>query len=346
MDSVLPFNHLDDDSFNLAIYELSFGPVIFDEDRLLSLKFNPLLPGNNAHSLALSSDLDPDSNFYSNAFNCDCYVEHKLNEILAKEIPNNPESLSFFQLNIRSLTRNFENLTNLLANINKKFSFIGISETWLQSSDHSVDMDGYYFVHTHRSGKSGGGVGLYVASNLEYKSRNDLAIEDTAYAESLFVEISRPKVKNVVVGVIYRPPNQNIDEFIIFLNSLTAKISKENKLFHLMGDFNLNLMNHHCHQPTSEFLDIMYSNMFSPLITRPTRITSNTATLIDNIFTNHHDNLAFSGLLFTDISDHLPIFCILYEQHIDTNYDKYIFIAIKVKPTYLNFMTGCETQIG
>ena len=105
MDSVLPFNHLDDDSFNLAIYELSFGPVIFDEDRLLSLKFNPLLPGNNAHSLALSSDLDPDSNFYSNAFNCDYYVEHKLNEILAKEIPNNPESSSFFHLNIRSLTR-------------------------------------------------------------------------------------------------------------------------------------------------------------------------------------------------------------------------------------------------
>ena len=83
MDSVLPFNHLHDDSFNSAIYELSFGPVIFDEDRLLGLKFNPLLPGNNAHSLALSS-------FYSNAFNCDYYVEHTLNEILAKEIPNNP----------------------------------------------------------------------------------------------------------------------------------------------------------------------------------------------------------------------------------------------------------------
>ena len=198
-------------------------------------------------------------------------------------------------------------------------------------------MDGYYFVHTHRSGKSGGGVGLYVASNLEYKSRNDLAIEDTACAESLFVEISRPKGENVVVGVIYRPPNQNIDEFIIFLNSLTAKISKENKLFYLMGDFNLNLMNHHCHQLTSEFLDIMYSNMFSPLITHPTRITSNTATLIDNIFTNHLDNLAFSGLLFTDISDPLSIFCILYEQHIDTNYDKYIFYPNKSEANISKF---------
>jgi endonuclease/exonuclease/phosphatase family metal-dependent hydrolase len=90
-------------------------------------------------------------------------------------------------------------------------------------------------------------------------------------------------------------------------------ISKENKLCYLMGDFNLDLMKYHCHHFTSEFLDIMYSNMFFPLITRPTRITSNTATLIDNIFSNHLENFSFSGLLFTDISDHLPIFCIVHD---------------------------------
>jgi hypothetical protein len=42
----------------------------------------------------------------------------------------------------------------------------------------------------------------------------------------------------------------------------------------------------------------------------PTRITSNTATLIDDFFTNNIDNQFYSGLLFTDISDHLPIFCV------------------------------------
>lgn len=69
-----------------------------------------------------------------------------------------------------------------------------------------------------------------------------------------------------------------------------AKISKLNKPYYLMGDLNLNLMNHLKHPLTSEFLDAMYTNMFSPLITHPTRITSNTATLIDNIFTNNFDN--------------------------------------------------------
>jgi hypothetical protein len=36
-------------------------------------------------------------------------------------------------------------------------------------------------------------------------------------------------------------------------------ISKENKLCYLMGDFNLNLLNHHTHQLTAEFVDIMQS---------------------------------------------------------------------------------------
>ena len=82
-----------------------------------------------------------------------------------------------------------------------------------------------------------------------------------------------------------------------------------------MGDFNLNLMNYHSHQFTNELLNTMYSNMFFPLITRPTRITSYTATLIDNIFTNHLESYAFSCLLFTDISDHLQVFRVIYDQH-------------------------------
>ena len=42
-------------------------------------------------------------------------------------------------------------------------------------------------------------------------------------------------------------------------------------------------------------------------------ITSSTASLIDNIFANDVTNCAVSGLLFTDISDHLPIFSISNE---------------------------------
>ena len=97
-------------------------------------------------------------------------------------------------------------------------------------------------------------------------------------------------------------------------NESLDKISSENKICFLMGDFNVNLMNYQHHQLTGQFLDGMYSNMFFPLITRPSRITSHTATLIDNIFVNNFFERSRSGLIFTDISDHLPVFSI----HSDT----------------------------
>ena len=64
----------------------------------------------------------------------------------------------------------------------------------------------------------------------------------------------------------------------------------------LMGDWNLNFMNHSFHQATGEFLDLMFSRMFFPLITRSTGITSHKVLLTDNIFTNEPLDQSISGL--------------------------------------------------
>ena len=72
-----------------------------------------------------------------------------------------------------------------------------------------------------------------------------------------------------------------------------------------MGDFNLNLVNYQSHNLTGEFLDMMYSNTFFPLITRPTKITSHSATLIDNVFQN-------SLKIICSVDFNLPIFLIIY----------------------------------
>ena len=45
-----------------------------------------------------------------------------------------------------------------------------------------------------------------------------------------------------------------------------------------------------------------------PLIDRPTRITSHSATLVDNIFTNVLTHSIKSGVCVVDITDHFPIF--------------------------------------
>ena len=57
---------------------------------------------------------------------------------------------------------------------------------------------------------------------------------------------------------------------------------------YIMGDYNLDLLKHEIHHPTENFLDIMYANYLIHLINRPTRITRESSTLIDNIFSNNY----------------------------------------------------------
>jgi hypothetical protein len=58
-----------------------------------------------------------------------------------------------------------------------------------------------------------------------------------------------------------------------------------------------------------QFTEQLFTSSYYPLITKPTRITAHTATLIDNIFTNNIENIdsSLNGIIFSDISDHLPI---------------------------------------
>ena len=57
-----------------------------------------------------------------------------------------------------------------------------------------------------------------------------------------------------------------------------------NKAIYICGYFNVDLLKNNIHTSTNNFLDMMYSLGMYPLISKPTRITSTSATLIDNIF--------------------------------------------------------------
>ena len=51
-----------------------------------------------------------------------------------------------------------------------------------------------------------------------------------------------------------------------------------------MGDFNIDLLKVNIHAKTNEFVNDVISHGFLPKITRPTRITPHSATLIDHIY--------------------------------------------------------------
>ena len=89
-----------------------------------------------------------------------------------------------------------------------------------------------------------------------------------------------------------------------------SKISKENKLVFVMGDFNVNLLNYESHNKTNDFINTMVSHYLLPHILHPTRVTDHSATVIDNIFSNNTSHKSVSGNIITQISDHFPQFII------------------------------------
>jgi hypothetical protein len=123
-------------------------------------------------------------------------------------------------------------------------------------------------------------------NKYHYKIRSDLNYNDFDVNESLFIEVINPTRKNIIVGIVYRSPNNNSEAFITVHTDIMSHISQENKTCYILGDMNLNLINNEAHASTGKFLDSMLSFMTLPLITKPSRITANSATLIDNIFTN------------------------------------------------------------
>lgn len=61
-----------------------------------------------------------------------------------------------------------------------------------------------------RDQKAGGGIGLYIHQSCQFRERNDLSINVDDIIESQFVELTKPN--NIIVGVIYRPPNDKLEQ--------------------------------------------------------------------------------------------------------------------------------------
>ena len=141
--------------------------------------------------------------------------------------------------------------------------------------------------------------------------------------ESTFTEIECTRSK-ILIGVIYRPPDQPIQQFYESLTKIFQTVHNEKKILYLMGDFNINLLKVGKVQYVNEFLDILMSHSMFPLVQYPTRVNENSMSLIDNIISNDPcRNL--TGVILAEISDHFPVYCLCNDNEIDvhcTNYER------------------------
>ncbi len=290
----LPFNHFITDNDYLLELSRFFGneKIIGDicQNKFEHLSFDPSV---------FQADIEDSKNKSS----------YYYTEKLPTQNGNSSNNFSILNVNIRSLNKKIDLFKDFVHCTQSNFGIIGLVETWLNDTPHDYfKLNGYNLEFSNRTGKRGGGVCLYIKEDVKYKIRSDLQqIKHPEYVESTFIEIDRPGFKNIVVGIVYRPPDQDVNVFNDFIDSVLTCASKNQKSIYLMGDFNINLLNEDVHLPTNNFINIMSTYSLYPTITKPTRITRKSATLIDNIFTNSRCDQT-SGIIMTDLSDHFPIF--------------------------------------
>ena len=128
--------------------------------------------------------------------------------------------------------------------------------------------------------------------------------------------------KRIIVCCIHRAPNTDMILLNEHINFIFSK--SRTKTVYLCGDFNVDLLQYDKHADTNNFVDQLFSFGLHPLITRPTRITRDTKTLIYNIFTTDLWSHKQSGLIINDISDHLPIYVVTEYIHHEAKHKTYI----------------------
>lgn len=251
--------------------------------------------------------------------------------------------LSMFCMNIQGLRAHWDAFQNLLFNLcgeSQSFDIIGITELFSMTKGECA-LPGYHplhFITRNDTTNSKGGVGIFVNNSYQYKHRPDLSLFIPHIFESLFIELSFDK-KCIIIGNIYRPntyPLADLDIFMHNMNELQSTLATENKEVFMMGDFNIDMLKFRDHSKTSAYIEDIFSQGFLPLITKPTRVTDHSATLIDHIYTNKTNLHATSGIIITDISDHFGIFSTI----------KYDYEKKMSRPTHKMIRSFSENNIN
>ena len=171
----------------------------------------------------------------------------------------NTKGMKIFALNIRGLQGNFDELKNIL--ITSKIDIFALNEIFINTEDDEIIDDsqsreifissyktdnqfkvqGYDFIYKSRDKGSGGGVGIYIKENIDYKIRKDLENPEI----SICVEIKPKKSNSWIFSTMYKPPDSSkylTKNFHSHLENILNLITSEQKETILMGDINVNYL--------------------------------------------------------------------------------------------------------
>ena len=193
----------------------------------------------------------------------------------------------------------------------------GICESFLNSSisDDFVNVKGFRMVRKDRSYSIGGGLVLYIKENIEYKRRVDLEDNLCFTVETIWVEL-KLTCKPILLCLAYRPPKYNstfTNQWIQSIKQCLVSAYSENKPIVLMGDINVDLANDRTYEKgfKNDWLDVITNFDVQQYVTEYTRVTENTASLIDHIYVSNDLKVVNCTVVKSGLSDHYIPFAVL-----------------------------------
>ena len=203
------------------------------------------------------------------------YDIHKFNQIKT----DHSSSLGIIHTNLASINKNIDDLSIVLSLLKFDFHVVGISEHKIHKNHinaiSNISLEGYYPFQFDPTETSHGGTGFFINKSLDFILRDDLKFNAPGDFESTFIELIFPQKRNMVIGCIYRHPTSILPISYFnknYIEPLLDKISSENKLCSLMGDFNIDLLkidsnedyNSFYTNMTFHFLHLLYYNQQDP----------------------------------------------------------------------------------
>ena len=256
-----------------------------------------------------------------------------------KDVKTNVDSeLNIFSLNVQHLHNKIDKLRIDISDY-QQFDLLCFNECNLkvETLPHGIAdlfLDGFHepvVKSPIRSSGRGGGLTIYVNKRICEESDIDRKFNPNPEPENVSGEFQFIKIKNfkgsnktAIVGNVYRSPSRNPEKFNSLLENVLQKLQRhvKKKFLYLVGDFNQDLIKYDSDKNSQNLVDITSSHGLVQLVSRPTRITDSSATLIDHVYTNNIENVISCNIITLDLSDHLAIHT---KVSLDSNSNRLIF---------------------
>ena len=90
------------------------------------------------------------------------------------------------------------------------------------------------------------------------------------------------------IGIVYRHPDASkLDNFIEDLSTCITELCSSNETFFILGDISINISPVDRSAAANRYINMLLIHGVLPLITLPTRVTDDNATLTDHVFTSN-----------------------------------------------------------